>query len=198
MFHRDASTTVFIPNPHDTTLPPTLPSLPFSHLNKQISRKQFLIEPERPLHQPKRMSTVAPAPEEEPAATTGTTDATTPEAPPSPTKYAIVKEETKEGDGSPTTQTALEAAGLQGEGSPVPTKEPPVEEKPPVPKKTTKTTPKKRVRHRRLSFAGDDGVGGQLCTVTYHTNLHYAQQDNGGSSNGDNSNNSNGGCCTIS
>ena len=105
------------------------------------------------------MSTVAPAPEEEPAETTCTTDATTPEAPPSPTKYAIVKEETKEGDGSPTTQTALEAAGLQGEGSPVPTKETPVEEKPPVQIKTTKTTPKKRVRHRRLSFAGDDGVG---------------------------------------
>jgi hypothetical protein len=147
------------------------------------------------------MSTVTPAPEEDTATSVEKSNAETTspsaETPSNPTKYAIVKEQ--EDKTTPTEQPELESVGVE-EGTPVPSS--PSEEvghtteQSPQPNPSNQKRPK-RVRSRRLSFA-DEMPSGKLCEVTYHTNLHYAQQDNGGSSNGDNSNNSNGGCCTIS
>jgi hypothetical protein len=110
----------------------------------------------------------------------------------SPTKYAI--EVTEEGTPAPIEQP-VEAMEVVEEGIPVP----PVESaNVPSPKPSPKTTSRKTMRKksRRLSFADEVGDG-QLCEVSYHQNLHYAQKEEIPKSN-KKKKNQEAGCCIIS
>ena len=160
------------------------------------------------------MPTVAPAPTSENAATAGTTTsggeatANTATVADSPTKYAIFKENPDAAAAATTTTTAADQSSKETvesveEGSPAistdgaaPSAQPPAAEASPKPTKKKHT---RRVKSRRLSFA-DEMDNGQLCTVSYHANLHYAKSNeplkkksggSGGVNNG-------GGCCIIS
>ena len=150
------------------------------------------------------MSTIAPAstPVETTTADGGAAARTKPDGeatantPDSPTKYAIFKEDavnpspSKE-DPVPSKEETVEAVE---EGTPAISTDgpPPVVEAKPAPNRRA------RKRSRRLSFA-DEVDNGQLCEVSYHQNLHYAQMNETESKSGGSGNKKNGGgCCVIS